>query len=477
MRLRPLCCIERVSFCKSSGANLVKPVAVGTDSATEPVTLAVIGAGLRGAGYARLAARTGRARIVAVAEPDPVRRAAFAAEHGLDDALVFERWEDLVERSQLADAVIIATQDRFHAEPAIAAAGLGYHVLLEKPMAPTEAEATAIADAADRAGIVLMVCHVLRYTPYTRALRRVLDEGRIGRVTTIQHLEPVGWWHQAHAYVRGNWSNEARSAPMLLAKACHDLDWIVHVKGMLPTKVSSFGSLTHFHPAQAPEGAAERCLDCQVENQCLYSAKRFYLETCLPDPKLRAWPLAAVTDEMTRDGVTRALREGPYGRCVYACDNDVVDNQVVNLEFPDGATASFTMTAFSAAAHRMTRIFGTRGVIEGDGRTLRLREFGKATAASKDGGGAGAEEIIDTGAAGGPTAADGHGGGDIGVVEAFLAEVQAAVAGAVSGSGGGESKHVLTDAATSLATHRIVWAAERSRRLGTVEELRKSPGG
>ena len=247
---------------------------------------------------------------------------------------------------------------------------------------------------------------------------------------------------------------------MLLAKSCHDLDWIVHVKGMLPTKVHSFGGLTHFRPDQAPEGAAARCLDCTVEPDCLYSAKRFYLETCLPDPKLRAWPLAAVTDDMTVDGVTQALRDGPYGRCVYACDNDVVDNQVVNLEFPDGATASFTMTAFSAAAHRMTRVFGTRGVIEGDGRLLRLREFANATPAAKDGGGEAAEELIDTGAAGGPTAADGHGGGDRGVVEAFLEAVC-----------GGEAGAVLSDAATSLATHRIVWAAERSRRTGTVVTL------
>ena len=430
---------------------------------------------MRGSGYARLAAESGLARVVAVAEPDPVRRAAFAAEHAIPADGVFERWEDLLARPRPADAVVVATQDRLHAAPAIAAAGRGYHVLLEKPMAPTESEAAAIEAAARRAGVVLTVCHVLRYTPYTRALRKLLDEGRIGRVTTIQHLEPVGWWHQAHAFVRGNWGNEARSAPMLLAKACHDLDWIVHVKGMLPSKVSSFGGLTYFRPDQAPAGSAERCLDCGVERECLYSAKRFYLETCLPDPKLRAWPLAAVTDEMTVDGVTRALREGPYGRCVYACDNDVVDNQVVNLEFPDGATASFTMTAFSAAAHRMTRIFGTRGVIEGDGRLLRLREFANATPAAKDGGGEAAEEVIDTGAAGGPTAGDGHGGGDRGVVEAFLA----AVGGGDDGDGdrensdheGARRRGVLSDAATSLATHRIVWAAERARHTGTVVTL------
>lgn len=195
------------------------------------VTLAVIGAGLRGQSYARHALETGRARVVAVAEPDPLRRASLAAQHGVPPDNVFADWRELLDRPRLADAAIIATQDRMHLEPAVRAADLGYHLLLEKPMAPTEADATAITEAADRNGVLLAVCHVMRYTPYTRALKALIDKGAIGQVMNIQHLEQVGWWHQAHSFVRGNWRSEAESAPMLLAKACHDLDWIVHVKG------------------------------------------------------------------------------------------------------------------------------------------------------------------------------------------------------------------------------------------------------
>ena len=95
-----------------------------------------------------------------------------------------------------------------------------------------------------------------------------------------------------------------------------------------------------------PAGAADRRLDCGIESSCPYSAKRFYLENFGRD-WIIDYCVTVITDDHTREGVRKALREGPYGRCVYACDNDAVDNQVVILDFDDGATASFTMTAFT----------------------------------------------------------------------------------------------------------------------------------
>ncbi|MCQ0014647.1 Gfo/Idh/MocA family oxidoreductase [Actinomadura madurae] len=187
---------------------------------------------------------------------------------------------------------------------------------------------------------------------------------------SVQHLEPVGWWHHAHSYVRGNWRRADESGPMLMTKSVHDVDWLIHVMGEIPARVSSFGRLSHFRPENRPSGAAARCVDCAVEPRCPYSATRLYL-SCLGDPGREAWPLGAVTDDRTEEGVLRALREGPYGRCVYACDNDVVDHQVVNMEFPSGATGVFTMTAFSPAAQRQTRVFGTSGCLEG-GRRAHL---------------------------------------------------------------------------------------------------------
>jgi predicted dehydrogenase len=430
------------------------------------VTLVLAGAGLRGLTYTRHAVASGKARVVAVAEPDPGRRAAAAAEFQIPEQQVYEDWADLAAAGKLADAAIIATQDRMHVGPAVALAGLGYHILLEKPMAPTEPEAAAIAAAALDAGVIFAVCHVLRYTPYTRMVKRLLAEGRIGRLVSVQHLEPVGWWHHAHSFVRGNWRNEAESGPMLLTKSCHDIDWLVYVVGAAPSRVSSFGSLSHFRAAERPAGAADRCLDCPLETTCPYSAKRLYLGA-LADPEQHEWPLGAITAEFTEEAVLTALRDGPYGRCVYASDNDVVDHQVVNMEFPDGATGSFTMTAFTPMAHRQTRLMGTLGYLEGDGETMRYVDFrtGKeqvfdSSAEPGPSGTGGENGPSAAGGENGPSAAGGHGGGDEGLTEAFLEAVAAGDPGLLS-----------SDATASLATHRVVWAAERSRRTGETVTL------
>ncbi|MFI7541916.1 Gfo/Idh/MocA family protein [Actinoplanes sp. NPDC049599] len=409
------------------------------------VTLALVGAGLRGRTYARHAVASGQGRVVAVAEPDPHRRAGAAAEFGIPAARVYADWAGLAAAGRLADAAVVATQDRLHRAPAVALAGLGYHLLLEKPMAPTEAEAAEIAAAAVRAGVILAVCHVLRYTPYTRLVKGLLDEGRIGRLVSVEHLEPVGWWHHAHAFVRGNWRREDDSGPMLLTKSCHDIDWLVHLFGGVPERVSSFGSRTHFRASQRPDGAADRCLDCPLESACPYSAKRLYLGA-LADPAQHFWPLGAVTEEATEQAVLHALRTGPYGRCVYAADNDVVDHQVVLMEFTGGATCSFTMSAFTPMEHRHTRLMGTHGYLDGDGRRLRHVDFRT-----------GAETTLDSGAA------DGHGGGDEALVAAFLAAVAT-----------GDPALIPSDAARSLASHRVVWAAERARRAGEI--VRLTPG-
>ncbi|MBY8883024.1 Gfo/Idh/MocA family protein [Actinacidiphila acidipaludis] len=412
------------------------------------VTLVLAGAGIRGRSYARHAVAAGSGRVVALAEPDPARRAAAAEEFAVPPDRAYADWSELVAAGRLADAAIVATQDRQHRDPAVALAGLGYHVLLEKPMAPTEAESAEIAEAAERNGVMLAVCHVLRYTPYTRTLKRLLDDGAIGRLVSVQHLEPVGWWHQAHSFVRGNWRRSDTSAPMLLTKSCHDIDWLMYLFGRSPRRVSSFGGLSHFRPESAPPGAGDRCTDCAVESTCPYSAKRLYLD-CLADPDRHFWPLSVVTGDLTEEGVMTALRTGPYGRCVYACDNDVVDHQVVAMEFDDGATCSFTMSAFTPMGHRRTRLLGTHGYLDGDGTTLTHVDFRT-----------GEDTVVGIREAGGPSADDGHGGGDEGLVDAFLSAVATGDAGLLA-----------SDAATSLASHRVVWAAEEARTTGTVVTL------
>ncbi|MBE3010651.1 Gfo/Idh/MocA family oxidoreductase [Microbispora sp. NEAU-D428] len=413
------------------------------------VTLAIVGAGARGAAYARIAAAEGTATVVAVADPDPERRLALAAEFAIPPARVFADWTELAACPRLADAVIIATPDRLHADPACALADRGYALLLEKPMAPTEEEAERIVAAAVRNDVLLAVCHVLRYTPYSRRLKEIVDSGRIGDIVSVEHLEPVGWWHQAHSYVRGQWAVEAESSSMLLAKSCHDIDWLGHIIGRPATRVSSFGGLYHFRPENKPAGAAHRCVDCPVERSCVYSAVRIY-ERFLGHPVYEQWPLGVLTHEVSPEGLREALRHGPYGTCVYSGRNDVVDHQVVNLEYAGGVTASFTMTAFSALDFRKTRLFGTLGSIDGDGRRLVVHDFLTDTI-----------ETIDLDPQGDASAADGHGGADTELIRAFLAAVAT-----------GDHSLVTSGPEESISSHRIVWAAEHARHTGAVVEIR-----
>ena len=411
-----------------------------------PVSIIVIGAGQRGAGYARWALRNpDRAAVVAVAEPNETRRARLAAEHGIAAGNAAADWRELAERGRFADAVLICTQDRMHVEPAEAFAALGYHILLEKPMAPDEAGCRRIVAAVEDAGVMLAVGHVMRYTPYTSAVKEIVDSGELGEIMSVQHLEPVGFWHQAHSYVRGNWRRADLAASMLMAKSCHDLDWLQYILGRPPLRVSSFGSLAHFTAASRPAGAADRCLACPAEAGCAYSATRFYGD--LLQRGEHRWPLSVVIDEFTPAALDEALRTGPYGRCVYGCDNDVVDHQVVALEFPGATTATFTMTAFAEAARRSTRLFGTRAELTGDGHSVRVYDFL-----------ARAERLIT------PEPADavegGHGGGDAGLMDAFTAAVAA-----------GRRELIKSGPRESLASHLAVFAAERARLNGTVEAV------
>ncbi|WP_424887154.1 Gfo/Idh/MocA family protein [Streptomyces sp. XH2] len=414
-----------------------------------PVSLLVIGAGERGTGYAKWALRhPDRATVIGVAEPRAVRRARLVEEHGIAPGNAVSDWKELPARGKIADAVLICTLDRAHVGPTEAFAALGYHILLEKPMALDEESCRRVVTAVEQAGVMLAVGHVLRYTPYTQALKAVVDSGRLGDIVNVQHLEPVGFWHQAHSFVRGNWRRTDVATSMLMAKSCHDLDWLQYVIGQPPQRLSSFGRLSHFTPANRPAEAADRCVECPVAHGCPYSATHFY--GGMLGRGEHHWPLGVVVDEFTPRALDEALRTGPYGRCVYACDNDVVDHQVVAMEFPGGATATFTMTAFNEAADRRTRIFGTRGELYGDGKTLRIYDFLTRT-----------EADVTPSRQGDMTAAGGHGGGDAGLMDAFVEAVAT-----------GDPARIKSGPRDSLASHMAVLAAERARLNGTVETLR-----
>ena len=417
--------------------------------AKESVTLAVVGAGQRGATYARLAARLG-ARVIAIADPIRERRDALADELGVTHEGRFEDWQRLAAAGRRAGAAVIATPDRLHRDPAVELLSQGYDVLLEKPMAPTDAEATEIVEAAERHHANLTVAHVLRYQPVTAAVESLLGPDGIGEVVSVQHLEPVGDYHFTHSYVRGNWRNEAESSSVLLAKSCHDIDWLSHIVGSRAVRVSSFGGLYEFRRDRAPQGAAERCLDCPIEPDCAFSAKRLYLDAIeRGDPW--AWPTTVVSDVHTRDALESALRSGPYGRCVYRSDNDVLDHQAVNIEYTSGAVASFLLSAFTPMGGRKTRIGGTLGHLDvADGNVEMYRFIDRSTSPFT------ATDLAGTGS----SADDGHDGGDAGLISAWLQALST-----------DDWSYVPTDGRASLETHRIVWAAEEARLSGRVVTL------
>ena len=437
---------------------------------------AVMGAGDRGyKAYGAVAARRpDKIRFVAVAESHAERRRRFAQKFKIPAENCFNDWRELLAGPQIAPALLVTLQDSLHLEPTLQALAKGYHVLLEKPMAATARDCIALVQAAARHRRVLQVCHVLRYSRLFSRIKDLLDQGSLGDLTCIQHNENIGFWHMAHSYVRGNWRKTAESSPLILAKSCHDTDLLTWFAGTPALRVSSFGSLVHFRPENAPAGAPERCTDnCPHEKTCPYSAIRFYLDPGRIKPPLslltgfssqtiwdylknpRAGSFTSkITMDLSREGILKALREGPYGRCVYRCDNDVCDHQVVIIEFAGGVKASFVLSAFTAMWERTLKLMGAKGEIRAadlKGR-LELRTFHPLKVRRRRIG-------FD---------AFSHGRGDEGVLLDFARAVQTGAAG-----------EALTSARNSLESHLIAFAAEESRLTGRtveMEEFRRRMG-
>ncbi|MHC4887186.1 MAG: Gfo/Idh/MocA family oxidoreductase [Planctomycetota bacterium] len=414
------------------------------------VTLALVGAGSRGAeSYSpHVMDCDFDVRFTAVAEPREEYRERAIENFKIPRESAFTTWEELVAQPRLADGVILTTQDSMHAEPAQALMRKGYHVMLEKPMATTEADCRAIIKTRQEAGVMLAVCHVMRYSDHAQKVKSLIENGLIGDITAIHHIEPVGYWHIAHSYVRGNWRREEEACPMLMAKSCHDLDILRYWVDAPCLRVSSFGGLGHFRAECRPEGAADRCLDCPslIESGCPYSAVKIYLR----DRRGEAgWPNNVLTMDTSPEGITEALRTGPYGRCVYACDNDVVDRQVVNMEFEGGVTASFSMVGFTVAQERETWIMGTRGQLRSDARRV-LEHTDFLT-----------DRTVDLGVSeeGDATLATGH-AGDRTIVLNFIQAIAE-----------DNPELLISSPEVSLESHLMAFAAETARKNHTVETI------
>lgn len=365
-------------------------------------TAILIGAGLRGITYTDFALNNeGKYKVVAVAEPVKERRDSLQKRHNIPDDMCFESWEPLLDMPKMADLAIICTMDKQHYDPFMKAVEKKYDILLEKPMSPDPKECIEMTEAAEKAGIKVLVCHVLRFAPFFKTLKGLILEGKIGDVINIEHAEDVGNLHQSHSFVRGNWCNSKESSSMILQKSCHDMDILQWLVGKKCKKVQSFGSLSHFNIKNKPEGSPERCIDgCPYGESCFYNSVKLYLEDESND-----WFRDAATKKVkpTNAEVEKALRETDYGKCVYNCNNDVVDHQVVNLEFEDGEVASFTMSAFNKGSRKI-RVMGTKGVLFGDAGDPFISYYSFATKET--------EEIHYTDITSNQDITGGHGGAD-----------------------------------------------------------------
>jgi predicted dehydrogenase len=394
----------------------------------------ILGAGNRGmdvyAAYAK--AMPKMLRIVAVAEPDDVKRRRVQADHSIPSDFTFNSWEDAFVKPPDLDAVIITTQDQMHAGPLAAAMKLNVNILCEKPIVPTLEECRAIEKASANFTKVFVVGHVLKYTAFFSKIKELLDTGRIGRLIGIDLIEHVGHIHISHSFVRGNWRKLAESSPMILAKSCHDMDMLNWLAGSPCESLSSYGALNYFKAENAPAGAPARCLDgCPAQLTCPYHVSKIYLT-----PKT-TWPTNVITTDLSMAGRVAALETGPYGRCVFHCDNDVVDHETVSMKFKNGVSATFTMSGFTMETHRSVALFGTAGEIKGDmeAASITLSEFSSRN--------------VETIALAAPVS--GHSGGDANLITDFVSLVR------------GDKAAGRSTVKDTFESHYMAFAAEASR--------------
>lgn len=405
----------------------------------------IVGAGGRGKAYSKFALDyPSELRVVGVAEPDPLKRQTLARDHSIAPEMAFEDWQSLLSAPEKkAPAIINCTMDRDHFQSTMRMLDMGYDVLLEKPMTPVLSENMQLAQKAESAGRLLQVCHVLRYTPFWQALRAVVQSGTLGRIVSVTHRENLIYYHMAHSFVRGNWRQEATSGPMILCKCCHDFDILLWILQKKVKYLNSFGSLSHFRRENAPPGATQRCTDgCPAAETCKYEATRRYARAGA------GWPVDVVSLEPTVRARLEKLKTDWYGRCVYFCDNDVVDHQTVNMEMEDGATVTLVMNGHGDEECRTMRWDGTKATLYGKfssrGHVIRIHHHQSG-------------DVEDV-----PVIArdsSGHGGGDYGIVRSFLNSIK------------GDPDDSVTTARESLESHLLAFAAEEARINKTVVDM------
>jgi hypothetical protein len=417
----------------TEGVPMILPEKNRHPKPVKAVTAITLGAGNRGNVYGGYAVKyPDELDIIGVAEPVDIRRNRYMEKHGIDAKNAFLTWEDVFKVPKFADAILITTPDDLHYGPCMEALKMGYDILLEKPISPSEQECRDILELAQKTGRIVAVCHVLRYAPYFVKLREIIQSGVLGKVVSMQHFEPIEHIHMSHSYVRGNWHNSVETAPIILAKSCHDLDIIKWMLGKSCTDIQAFGSLSWFNEKNAPEGSTARCMDgCTQEANCPYSALKIYHRD-----RQRTYVFDLPEDKSKHgDAILEYLRTTNYGRCVYKMENDQPDHYTCNMLFEDEVTASFSMEAFTSYHGRRTRIMGSLGDVVGDMQQFVHTDFltGEKTEWSQQ--------------------SDGHGGGDWRLVSDWIQAISKQ-----------DSSLLTSTIQASIESHVMGFSAEVSRK-------------
>ena len=349
----------------------------------------ILGVGSRGAnGYGKYALlHPDKLQVAAICDIDKNKLKKYSEIFSVPEDKCFADSEKLFAAGKLADAIFICTQDRNHFSHAMQALRLGYDILLEKPISPVPQECLRLAAEAKKFGRKIVVCHVLRYTAYFRKIKELIESGRIGKVIGIEQIENVEYWHQCHSFVRGNWRNSDQTSPMILQKCCHDFDILYWLSGAGCESLSSYGDLHWFRKENAPQGAAQRCLDgCAAKDECPFDAEKIYIDEfkrlrLSDEEKKTAFPYSQLCLDPTVENLYKAIQKGPYGRCVYHCDNNVVDHQIVSMLMNNGVKCTLTMSAFTKGGGRIVKVMGTLGEVIGDeyANEIRVGVYGKET--------------------------------------------------------------------------------------------------
>lgn len=395
----------------------------------------VLGAGGRGQfAYGEYALRNPQdIDIIAVAEPDDGRRNQFVEKHKISSDNAFSSWEDVLSKPKFADLVFVCTQDRMHVKPAVTAIEKGYDILLEKPIAPTYEECVLIASKAKEYNVSVAIAHVLRYTPFFISLKTIIDSKKMGEMIGFVHCENIGHIHYSHSFVRGNWRKEENSTPMILAKSCHDMDILLYLIGGNCEKLSSYGTKGYFSNKNKPKDSPERCLEgCIHSLECPYYAPKIYLNGNT------SWPVNIITTDLTPTGIMNALEMGPYGKCVYSCDNNMTEHQVVSFKFDNAVTASFIMSAFTEETSRTLRIMFEKGELRGNMLTDEIEVINFAT---------GEKTLISHN----NIKEEGHGGGDEGLMKDLIAHLRDK-----------KNFELKTSIEIALQSHKMAFAAHES---------------